>query len=764
MCKQITPFAIIAIALLVHPLSLSSQNSFSLSLDANGAAGDQAVTSLSTSSDQVVSIQVFGSAIQNANSFGLRFEYDASQVTYQGFDAGSVLPGTPHILPEQGTNPTYVKIGIASLGDQATVSSGLVGTIRFRTTAAFSGTSIRLARVQLGRNRQFETVEPNVRVELQVGSVAPSSDFNGDGTVNVDDFLLFISKYGSSRGDGTYQAKYDLDSNGVIGVSDFLIFVNDFGKQVPSSGSGGSGGSGGGGSDDGAKTFDQTVAQIQTLEAELEQNRKRVEQEIAELRENHPLNAPKDQFESNADYAARQSQLDSILIQSRQELVGRYSLEETQTQIAQLYRKTFPTDNIVATLGTYNADAGYFPITFEITLNGASQRYDGWTLMLNRDDARTLHDNWDKVVAKGYLAIDPGYRQALVWVKLEYTPIWSQGFWWELDVVHYLDYKNRAVDFSPDGKYILTASQDDRMATLWDMINGQVVRQLEHGPYSGDYVYAVAFSSNGQYFATGGEDRSRESWTGKTALWEMNSGRKVRQMEHNAEVMAVAFSPDGKYLAAADQPESWLGKAILWLVNSGQKVQEMVYKADSSTIYALAFSPDGKYLATGNTREESWLVDRASLWDVSSGQVAQQINHAGRVNAVAFSPDGKYLATGGYLKRGDDRGVVTLWKVTDAQIQDVGQSLQQIEHANHINAIAFSPDGKYLAVGEEFSTGEHGAITIYRIPTNITLTTRVTKEKRIYTWKITDLAWSPYGRFFSEGKGVYRVIPRPDLQ
>ena len=63
----------------------------------------------------------------------------------------------------------------------------------------------------------------------------PSPDFNGDGTVNVHDFLLFIPKYGSSRGDANYDAKYDLDSNDRIGISDFLIFVNNFGSQVPSS-------------------------------------------------------------------------------------------------------------------------------------------------------------------------------------------------------------------------------------------------------------------------------------------------------------------------------------------------------------------------------------------------------------------------------------------------------------------------------------------------------------------------------------------------
>ena len=61
-----------------------------------------------------------------------------------------------------------------------------------------------------------------------------SADFDGDGVVGIPDFLLFVEQFGSSRGDGTYQAKYDLDGNGVIGIPDFLIFVDSFGKEVPS--------------------------------------------------------------------------------------------------------------------------------------------------------------------------------------------------------------------------------------------------------------------------------------------------------------------------------------------------------------------------------------------------------------------------------------------------------------------------------------------------------------------------------------------------
>ena len=215
---------------------------FSLSLDVDGSAGDQAVTSANVSADEMIAIQIFGKDIQNANGVSIRFEYDANQVTYDGFDAGDVLPNA-QALPSQGTNPTYVEIGIASLGGQATANSGLIGTIRFRTTAAFSGTVIRLVRAELGRGGRFETMTIDVRVELKLQALTP--DFNGDGVVNFADFLAFGGQFGSRQGDGKYEAKYDLDSDGAIGFGDFLIFGSSFGKEVPpSGGSGGGSGSG----------------------------------------------------------------------------------------------------------------------------------------------------------------------------------------------------------------------------------------------------------------------------------------------------------------------------------------------------------------------------------------------------------------------------------------------------------------------------------------------------------------------------------------
>ena len=126
--------------------------SFSLSLDVNDSSGDQAVTSATVSEDEVISVQIFGEDIQGATDITVRFEYDGGQVVYDSFDTGTVLPNA-QATRQQGS--TFVEISIASSG-QATVNSGLVGTIRFRTLTAFSGSAIRLARADLVRGGQSQ--------------------------------------------------------------------------------------------------------------------------------------------------------------------------------------------------------------------------------------------------------------------------------------------------------------------------------------------------------------------------------------------------------------------------------------------------------------------------------------------------------------------------------------------------------------------------------------------------------------------------------
>ncbi len=497
-------------------------------------------------------------------------------------------------------------------------------------------------------------------------------------------------------------------------------------------------------------TFDQTVTQIKTLKVELEENqtsvaekREQVDTLITEFRENHPLGAPQDPFESDADYAARLQRLESVVSQRLAELeelhlstlLSRRS--QIQTQLARLYRTVFLTDNITATLGTYDANNEFFPLTFQLGEQSIETH-----LNIKKDAARNLYENWEEVSVTGSIVIDPGYRRGLVKVKLVYTPLWEEGVTSTLDRLYDLG-NNNSIAFSPDGKYLATSSSDEYgIADIWTVEDGEKFRKMDHG----DWVYAVAFSPDGKYFATAGQDETRSWWHGKAIVWEMSSGTKIHTIEHPSYVYAATFSPTGKYLATARQPEWWLGRTNLWNVNSGDWVRSVTYEARKDTIQALTFSPSGKLLVTGNRRKSSWLLDKATLWQTSSGDATLHFEHKNGVYAVAFNPNGKYLATG-------NNGSVTLWEVSS------GRSVRQIELPDTIAyAVAFSPDGKYLAVGKR-----NGYIDFFRIgDSEITLETEITKEKSIYaSGEVRDLAWHPDGNLISDGRKVYRTLLEP---
>ncbi len=228
---------------------------FSLSLDLDGSEGDQSVSFLAVSPGGVVPIQMFGADIHNTRGLSIRVGYDSTQVVFEGFDVGDVLPDAQSLVERDST---FVEIGLASSEGQATVGSGLpaptrqaglVGTLRFRTTEAFSETEIRLAGADLIRGEPREAMTRSVNVVLQVAA-PPSPDFDGNGVVDFPDFVLFAGAFGYREGDdlparlpvrstqtdsaqaGKYEAKYDLNGDGEIEFGDFVIFAGSFGKTV----------------------------------------------------------------------------------------------------------------------------------------------------------------------------------------------------------------------------------------------------------------------------------------------------------------------------------------------------------------------------------------------------------------------------------------------------------------------------------------------------------------------------------------------------
>ena len=70
----------------------------------------------------------------------------------------------------------------------------------------------------------LESVDAQMPVPNPNYVTGKSSDFNGDGQIDFEDFLEFVNAYGSE------EARFDLDNSGRVDLADFLKFVEDFGR------------------------------------------------------------------------------------------------------------------------------------------------------------------------------------------------------------------------------------------------------------------------------------------------------------------------------------------------------------------------------------------------------------------------------------------------------------------------------------------------------------------------------------------------------
>ena len=183
-------------------------------------------------------------------------------------------------------------------------------------------------------------------------------------------------------------------------------------------------------------------------------------------------------------------------------------------------------------------------------------------------------------------------------------------------------------------------------------------------------IAAVAFSPSGGTLAIASEN---------ICLRDIAAAR-CTGIFGSASITALAFSPDGKILAASDNT----GHTYLWNLATGSQ-GAILSDSGSSGAFSIAFSPDGKTLAVGDGS------GRTYLFNAATGKPAGSLPDPGStgVNSVTFSPDGKTLAAG------DGNGHAYLWNVaTGKPIVTLGSP-----GSKSVMSVAFSPDGKILAVG-----------------------------------------------------------------
>jgi len=280
-----------------------------------------------------------------------------------------------------------------------------------------------------------------------------------------------------------------------------------------------------------------------------------------------------------------------------------------------------------------------------------------------------------------------------------------------------------SVAFSRDGCEVAVASPD--LLEQWDVkANPRLIRSIRRSRG----FSAVAFSPDGLYLASGGSDRALR-------LWDRATGNEIRAfLGHEGFVRALAFSPDGRWLVSASEDYS----LKLWEVASGRSLAD--FHGHQSFTSCVAFSPDGQIVASGGQDQV------VKLWSAKRRAPFTFAGHDGAVCGVAFLPNSQRLVSGaGYFS---SRGRLKLWDaMTDEALKPF------FEGCPEVRAVALHRDGRRLATACADSIAGAGTVRVWDLDTG-----QPVWKQEAQAAEVVDVAYSPDGRWLASAGVDKRML------
>ncbi len=243
-----------------------------------------------------------------------------------------------------------------------------------------------------------------------------------------------------------------------------------------------------------------------------------------------------------------------------------------------------------------------------------------------------------------------------------------------------------ALAFHPAGKFLATAIGDFSAnpvlqgVYIFDLEAWRPVLALPHP----DRVLAVAWHPKFAYLTTSCGDNA-------VRLWDLNTATEVFRVTHNGQAEHVAYSPDGSVLACAGMFDS----CVLLYPADFKTQPKRLDHAFADKVTAIAFSSDGKMLAAAdgfNVGQTSTFPIR--VWDVDSGALRHML----------YLRDATYAVRSLRFGPGDRELLVCGGDATARVLSLDGKEVARLPHGDIVEAVDWSADGKWMATGSDDRT------------------------------------------------------------